>query len=65
MFKMLLEKAEEQEVKFPTSAGLSKKARESQKSIYFCFIEYAKAFDSVYHHNFGKFLEMGIPDYLT
>ena len=45
MFKLVLEKAEEPEIKLPTSAGSSKKAREFQKNIYFCFIDYAKAFD--------------------
>ena len=50
VFKLVLEKAEEPEIKFPTSAGLLKKARESQKNIYFCFIDYAKAFDCVDHH---------------
>ena len=43
-----LEKAEEPEIKLPTSAG-SEKARESQKNVYFCFIDYAKAFDCVDH----------------
>ena len=43
-----------------------KKAREFQKSIYFCFIDYAKAFDSVDHNKLWKILqEMGIPDNLT
>ena len=43
-----------------------KKAREFQKSIYFCFINYAKAFDCVDHSKLWKILnEMGIPDYLT
>ena len=43
-----------------------KKARESQKNIYFCFIDYAKAFDSVDHNKLWKSLkEMGIPDHLT
>ena len=46
MFKLVLEKAEEPEIKLPTSAG-SLKAREFQKNIYFCFIDYAKAFDCV------------------
>ena len=42
------------------------KARESQKYIYFCFIDYAKAFDCVDHNKLWKILkEMGIPDYLT
>jgi len=43
-----------------------KKAREFQKSIYFCFIDYAKAFDCVDHNKLWKILkEMGIPDHLT
>ena len=42
------------------------KAREFQKTIYFCFIDYAKAFDSVDHNKLWKILkEMGIPDHLT
>ena len=42
------------------------KARELQKNIYFCFIDYAKAFDCVDHNKLWKILkEMGIPDYLT
>ena len=43
MFKLVLEKAEEAEIKLPTSAGLlkKKKERELQKNIYFCFIDYA------------------------
>ena len=43
-----------------------KKAREFQKNIYFCFIDYAKAFDRVDHYKLWKILkEMGIPDHLT
>ena len=43
-----------------------KKAREFQKNIYFCFIDYAKAFDCVDHNKLWKILkEMGIPDHLT
>ena len=43
-----------------------KKARELQKNIYFCFIDYAKAFDCVDHNQLWKILkEMGIPDHLT
>ena len=43
-----------------------KKAREFQKNSYFCFIDYANAFDSVDHNKLLKFLEeMGIPDHLT
>ena len=42
------------------------KAREFQKTIYFCFIDYAKAFDGVDHNNLWKILkQMGIPDHLT
>ena len=43
VFKLVLEKAEEPENKLPTSAGSSKK-QEFQKNIYYCFIDYAKAF---------------------
>ena len=43
-----------------------KKAREFQKNIYFCFIDYAKAFDCVDHKKLWRILkEMGIPDHLT
>ena len=66
MSKLVLEKAEEPEIKLPTSTGSSKKAREFQKNIYFCFIDYAKAFDCVDHNKLWKILkEMGIPDHLT
>ena len=66
MFKLVLEKAEEPEMKLPTSAGSWKKAREFQNSIYFCFIDYAKAFDYVDHNQLWKILkEVGIPDHLT
>ena len=66
MFKLALEKAEEPEIKLPTSAGSSEKVREFQKNIYFYFIDYAKAFDCVYHNKLWKTLqEMGIPDHLT
>ena len=65
MFKLVLEKAEEPEIKLPASAG-SQKKQEFQKNIYFCFIDYAKAFDCVDHNNLWKILqEMGIPDHLT
>ena len=64
MFKVVLEKAEEPEIKLPTSNGSSKK-QEFQKSVYFCFIDYAKAFDCVDHNKLWKILkEMGIPDHL-
>ena len=65
MFKLVLEKAEETEIKLPTSAGSSKK-QEFQKNIYFCFIDYAKAFDCVDHNKLWKILKkMGIPNHLT
>ena len=65
MLKLDLEKAEEPEIKLPTSAGSSKK-QEFQKNIYFCFIDYAKAFDCVDHNKMCKILqEMGTSDPLT
>ena len=54
MFKLVLEKAEELEIKLPTSAGSSKKQESSRKNIYFCFIGYAKAFDCVDHNKLWK-----------
>ena len=66
MFKLVLEKAEEPEIKLPTSIGSIEKAREFQKNIYFCFIDYAKAFGCVDHNKLWKILqEMEIPDHLT
>ena len=65
MFKLDLEKAEEAEIKLPTSAESSKK-QEFQKNLYFCFIDYAKPFDCVDHNKLWKILkEMRIPDHLT
>ena len=55
MLKMGLEKAEEPEIKLPTSIGSYKK-QEFQKNIYFCFIDYAKAFDYVDHNKLWKIL---------
>ena len=61
MFKLDLEKAEEPEIKLPTSIGSSKK-----QEFYFCFIDYTKAFDCVAHKKLWKILkEMGMPDHLT
>ena len=66
MFRLILEKAEEPEIKLPTSPGSWKKQESSRKTIYFCFIDYAKAFDCVDHNKLWKILnEMGIPDHLT
>ena len=66
MFKLVLEKAEEPEIKLPTSTESCKKPREFQKNIYFCFIDYTKASDCVDHNKLWKILkEMGIPNHLT
>ena len=65
MFKLVLEKAEEPEIKLPTSAGSSKR-QEFQKNIYFCIANFAKAFDCVDHNKLWKILkEMGLSDHLT
>ena len=65
MFKLDLEKAEEPEIKLLIFAGSSKK-QEFQKNIYFCFIDYTKAFDCVDHNDLCKILqEMGTPGHLT
>ena len=65
MFKLVLAKAEEPEIKLPTSTGSSKKQKSSRKTS-ICFIDYAKAFDCVDHNKLWKILkEMGIPDHLT
>ena len=56
MFKLDLEKAEEPEIKLPTSAGSLKK-QEFQKNIYYCFIGYAKAFDCVDQNKLWKILK--------
>ena len=50
MFKLDLEKAEEPEIILPTSSLIIEKAREFQKDIYFCFIDYARVFDCVDHN---------------
>ena len=65
MYKMDFKKAEKSEIKLPTSVG-SQKKQEIQEKIYFCFIDYAKAFDCVDHNKLWKILkEMGILDHLT
>ena len=66
MFKLVLEKAEEPEIKLPTSAGSWKKQESSRKNIYFCFVDDTKAFDCVDHNKLWKILqEMEIHDHLT
>ena len=65
MYKLVLEKAEEPEIKLPTMLDHTK-SKIIQKKVYFCFIDYAKAFDCVDHNKLWKILkEMGIPDHLT
>ena len=56
MYKLDLENPNEVEIKLPTYTGSQKKkkTREFQKNIYFCFIDYAKAFDCVDHNKLGK-----------
>ena len=64
MFKLDFKKAEEPEIKLPTfKCWIIEKAREFQKNIYFCFVDYSKAFDCVDHNKLWKILqEMVIPD---
>ena len=50
MFKLVLENAEEPEIKLATSTGSWKKQESSRKNFYFCFLDYAKAFDCVDHN---------------
>ena len=58
MYKLSSKEAEEPEIKLPTFFLIMGEAKESQKNIYFCFINYTKAFDHAQQ-------EMGVPDYLT
>ena len=65
MFKLVLEKPEESD-QISNIHWIMEKTREFQQNIYFCFIDYAKAFDCVDHNKLWKILkEMGIPDHLT
>ena len=57
LFKLDLENAEEPKTQLPTSVGSLKK-QEFHKNIYFWFIDYTKAFDSVDHKNCGKFFKI-------
>ena len=66
MFKLVLEKAEEPRDQIANIHWIIKKAREFQKNIYFCFIDYIKAFDCEDHNKLWKIRrEMGIPDHRT
>ena len=65
LFKLVLEKAEEPD-QIANILWIIEKVREFQKNIYFCFIDYAKVFDCVYHNKLWKILkEIEIPDHLT
>ena len=67
MYNLGLEKAEEPEInQIANIHWIIEKARELQKNIYFCFIDYTEAFSYVDHNELWKILrEMGIPDHLT
>ena len=66
MFKLVLEKAKEPEIKLPTSAGSSKKQESSRKTSISAFLTMPKPFDCVDHNKLWKILqEMGIPDHLN
>ena len=66
MFKLVLEKAEEPEIKLPTSIGSSRKQENSRKkNICLCFIDYTEVFDYVDHNKVWIVLkEVGIPDHI-
>ena len=66
MFQLVLEKAEEPEIKLPTSDGSSKKQESSRKTSIFVLLTVPKPFDCVDHNKLWKILqEMEIPDHLT
>ena len=66
MFKLVLAKARGTRDQIANIHWITEKEREFQKNIYFCFVDYAKAFDCVDHNKLWKILkEMGIPDHLT
>ena len=65
MYKLDLEKAEESEIIANIRSNIEK-ATEFQKNIYFCFIDYSKAYDYVDHNKLWKILkEMGLPNHFT
>ena len=66
MFKKRFRKGRGTRDQIANNHWIIKEAREFQKNIYFCFIDYAKTFDCVDHNKLWKILkEMGIPDHLT
>ena len=65
MFKLVLEKAEEPEIKLSTSIGSQEKQENSRETSTFCFTDFDEDFDCVYHNKLWNILEeMGIPDHL-
>ena len=65
MFKLVLEKAEELEIKLPTSAGSSKQQESFRKTSFFALLTMPKPLTLWMTTKCGKFLEMDIPDHLT
>ena len=66
MFKLVFKKGRGTRGQIANTCWIIKKAREFQKNVYFCFIDYAKAFDCVDHNKLWKILkEVGIADHLT
>ena len=66
MFKLVLEKGRRTRLQIANIRWITEKARKFQKNIYFCSIDYAKAFDCVDHNKLWKILkEMGVSDHLT
>ena len=65
MFKLVLEKAEEPEIKLPASIGSSKKQESSRKTYISALLTMPKPLTVWITTNCGKFLEIGIPDHLT
>ena len=63
MFKLVLEKAEEPDIKLPTSTGSQKETREFKKNIYFCFIDLQKPLTMWITTNWKFLQEMGIPEH--
>ena len=65
MFKLVLEKGRGTRDQIANILWIIEKARKFQKNLYFCFIDYAKAFDCVDHNKRKILREIGIPDHLT
>ena len=65
MFKLVIKKGRGIRDKIANIRWIMERAREFHKNIYFCFIDYAKAFDCVDHRKLENFEKLGIPDHLT